>query len=100
MNKENATLAQWLAAPHDFFHGLLGGLLGPLLALAGAIGILYLATGKLPAFKKVAKSDGSQHRALALESPLEARASWAKYGGEFRAMMLKFQARAQQTPEQ
>lgn len=94
MNDKPA-LAQWLAAPRDFLYGFLGGLCGPLLALAGAIGLLYWVTRRLPAFREVTRSDGTQRRAIVLDSPLEARASWARHGGDLRAAMLEIKARAQ-----
>ena len=97
MKEYGPTLAQWLAAPRDFLHGFLGGLFGPLLALAGAVGLLYLVTHKLPAIKEVSRADGTTHRAIALAQPLEARASWARYGGEFRSMMLEFKAQAEKS---
>ena len=92
---DKETWSVLLAAPRDFAHGFLGGLLGPILALAAAIGLIYIATAKLPAFKQVTKSDGNQYRAIALTEPLEARASWARYGGELRGAMLEFKARMQ-----
>lgn len=95
MKEYEPTLAQWLTAPRDFLQGFLGGLFGPLLALAGAIGLLYLVTHKLPAIKEVSRADSTTHRTIALAQPLEARASWAKYGGEFRSMMLEFKALAE-----
>ncbi len=95
MKEHELTLAQWLAAPRDFAQGFLGGLFAPLLALAGAVGIIYLATRKLPAIKEVNKDDGSTRRALVLALPLEARASWAKYSGEFRSAMLEWKAQTQ-----
>jgi hypothetical protein len=84
-----------LAAPRDFAHGFLGGLLGPILALVAAVGVVYLATKQLPALKEVTKNDGDRHRAIVLAAPLEARASWARYGGELRATMLEIKARGQ-----
>ena len=88
-----------IAAPIDFLHGLLGGLLGPVLALAGAVGLLYLFTKQLPAIKEIAQKDGPSRRAIALTSPLEARASWVRYGGELRGAMLEIKARAEQHKE-
>ena len=99
MRDYEPTLAQWLAAPRDFLHGFLGGLFGPLLALTGSMGLLYLVTKKLPAVKKVSKNDGTIQRAIVLAPSLEARASWSKYGGELRSMMLEFKARAQAQSE-
>lgn len=93
MKEHEHVLAQWLAAPRDWAQGFLGGLLGPLLALIGAVGLIYLLTQKLPAIKEVSKGDGTTRRALVLALPLEARASWARYGGEFRAALLEWKAR-------
>ena len=81
-----------LVAPRNFVHGFLGGLLGPILALAAAVGLIYVATKNLPALKEVAKNDGTRHRAITLAEPLEARASWARYGGELRAAILEMRA--------
>ena len=81
-----------LAAPRNFLHGFLGGLLGPVLALVASVAMVYVATKKLPALKQVARNDGTQHRAIALADPLEARASWARYGGELRAALLEMRA--------
>ena len=92
-NKE--TLDQLLSAPLDFLHGLIGGLFGPLLALAGTVGLIYALTQKLPALKKVAKSNGDQHTAIILAPSLEARASWARYGGELRSILLALKANLQ-----
>ncbi len=96
MKEHEWTLAQWLAAPRDLAQGFLGGLFGPLLALVGAVGLIYMVTKKLPAIKKVSKGDGTTQRALVLALPLEARASWARYGGEFRSAWLEWKAQAQQ----
>jgi hypothetical protein len=95
MSNYRPTLEQWLAAPRDFLHGFLGGLIGSLLALAGSIGLLYLVTKQLPAIKQVSKNDGMTQRAIVLAPSLEARASWSRYGGELRSTMLEFKARAQ-----
>jgi hypothetical protein len=84
-----------LAAPRDFAHGFLGGLFGPLLALAAAIGLTYVATQKLPAVKEVTKNDGTRHRALSLAPPLEARASWARTAGDLRSAVLELRAQMQ-----
>ncbi|MBL7201335.1 MAG: hypothetical protein ISS56_14440 [Anaerolineae bacterium] len=94
MADKKMTWAQFLSAPRDFLHGLLGGLLGPVLALAGAVGLIYALTGQLPAVKEVVKVDGSQHKAIALAPPLEARATWARYSGELRGALLELRARA------
>jgi hypothetical protein len=85
--------SQMLEAPRAFGHGLLGGLLGPIVALGGAVGLLYALTRQLPAIKSVTRSDGQQGTALVLSSPTEARASWARYGGELRGAMLELKAR-------
>jgi len=85
---------QLLAVPRDFLHGLLGGLFGPLLALAGAVGLIYLLTRQLPAVKEVTRNDGTRRKAITLTSPLEARATWARYGGELRGAVLELRARA------
>jgi len=90
---ENSTWKELLEAPRVFLYGFLGGLLGPLVALAGAVGVVYAATGKLPAFRDVTKDDGSHHRAITLTPPLEARASWVRYGGDLRGAMLEVKAR-------
>ena len=95
MRDREGAWAQVLAVPRDFLHGLLGGLLGPLLALAGAVGFIYLLTKQLPALKEVTRGDGVTHRAIVLASPLEARATWARYGGELRGVLLELKARAQ-----
>ena len=95
MHKHERTWAQWSAAPSDFLHGLLGGLLGPILALASVIGLCYLVTRQLPALKEVTKSDGTRRKAIVLDSPLEARATWARYVGELRGVILEIKARAQ-----
>ena len=92
MNKHEQTWADLLAAPGDFFHGLLGGLLGPVLALAGAVGLIYLLTGQLPAVKEVTRNNGSRGKAIVLASQAEARASWARYAGELRGAMLDLKA--------
>ena len=86
------TWAQWLAAPHDFLHGFLGGLLGPPLALAGATLLLFLLTRQLPAVKEVTRPNGDRQKAIVLASPPEARASWARLWGDLHAAMLEFRA--------
>ena len=93
MSKHERTWSDLLAVPSDFFHGLLGGLLGPVLALAGAVGLIYLLTGQLPAVKEVTRNNGSRGKAIVLASQAEARASWVRYGGELRGAMLDLQAR-------
>jgi len=87
------TLAAWMAAPRDFLHGLLGGLLGPVLALAGAIALLYALTRQLPAIKDVTRADGRRQKAIVLAPQAEARASWARYRGDLHAAMLEVRAR-------
>jgi hypothetical protein len=87
--------SQALEAPRAFVYGLLGGLLGPVVALGGAVGMLYALTHKLPAIKPVTRSDGTRGTAIVLASPTEARASWARYGGELRGAMLEVKARRQ-----
>ena len=77
-----------LAAP-------LARLLGPVVALGGAVGLLYALTRQLPAIKSVTRSDGQQGKAIVLASPTEARASWARYSGELRGAMLEVKARRQ-----
>jgi hypothetical protein len=83
------------ATPRAFAHGLLGGLFGPVVALGGAVGLIYLLTRQLPAIKPVTRSDGGQGKAIILASPTEARASWARYVGELRGAMLELKARRQ-----
>ncbi len=90
---EKSKWAELLEVPRAFLYGLLGGVFGPLVALAATIGVIYAATGHLPAFKEVTRSDGTRQRAISLSSPLEARASWARYGGELRGAMLEVRAR-------
>jgi hypothetical protein len=81
--------------PRAFAQGLVGGLLGPVVAVGGAVGLLYLLTRQLPAIKPVTRSNGQQGKAIVLASPTEARASWARYGGELRGAMLELKARRQ-----
>jgi hypothetical protein len=83
-----------LVAPRNFLHGFLGGLFGPVLALAAAVGVIYLATRRLPAFREVASEAQGRERAIILSSPLEARASWARYWGDLRGAILELRARA------
>ena len=83
------------AVPRAFAHGLVGGLFGPVVAVGGAVSLLYLLTRQLPAIKPVTRSDGQQGKAIVLSSPTEARASWARYGGELRGAMLELKARRQ-----
>jgi hypothetical protein len=93
MSKNEQVWAELLAVPGDFFHGLLGGLLGPILALTGGVGLIYLLTGQLPAVKEVTGSDGSRSKAIVLTSQAEARASWARLRGELRGAALDLKAR-------
>ena len=92
MSEKRARWARVLAVPRAFVYGLLGGAVGPLLALALATGVIYVTTGQLPARREVQQSDGSRHGALALASPLEARASWTRYSGDLRAAVLEHRA--------
>jgi hypothetical protein len=89
MAYHRATWAEWLTAPRDFLHGFLGGLLGPLLALAGSTGLLFLLTRQLPAIKEVTRTDGDRQKALVLASLPEARASWARCWGDLHAALLE-----------
>ena len=84
--------AEWLTAPRDFLHGFLGGLLGPLLALAGSTGLLFLLTRQLPAIKEVTRTDGDRQKALVLAPLPEARASWARYWGDLHVALLEMRA--------
>jgi hypothetical protein len=81
------------AAPRAFLHGLLGGLFGPVLALAGAVGLIYALTRQLPAIKDVQRSDGERGKAIILASQREARASWVRFGADLRGTMLELRAR-------
>ena len=92
MSEKRANWAGVLAVPRAFVYGLLGGAFGPLLALALSAGLVYVATGQLPAVREVQRRDGSRHGAIALASPLEARASWARYSGDLRAALLEHRA--------
>ena len=85
--------AEALAAPRAFLYGLLGGLFGPVVALAGAVGLIYALTQQLPAIKDVQRSDGERGKALVLAPQAEARASWARYGGDLRGAMLELRSR-------
>jgi hypothetical protein len=87
------TWQRLLTIPRAFMHGLLGGLFGPLLALGLSVGVIYLATGQLPAFKDVRSPEGIRRGAITLTPALEARASWARYSGELRGAMLELRAR-------
>jgi hypothetical protein len=90
---EKQTWQTLLAIPRAFVHGLLGGLFGPLLALGLSVGVIYLTTGQLPAFKDVRSPAGGRRGAITLAPALEARASWARYSGELRGAMLELRAR-------
>jgi hypothetical protein len=92
MGDRQTTWARLLAVPRAFVYGLLGGAFGPLLALGFAVGAIYVVTGQLPAFREIQQSDGARQGAIALASPLEARASWARYTGELRGAMLELRA--------
>ena len=85
--------ADALAAPRAFLSGLLGGLTAPLLALAGAVGLVYLLTRQLPAIKEVQRSDGERAKAIVLAPQAEARASWVRFGGDLRGTMIELRAR-------
>ena len=85
--------AEALAAPRAFLYGLLGGLFGPVVALAGAVGLIYALTQQLPAIKDVQRSDGERGKALVLAPQAEARASWARYSGDLRGAMLELRSR-------
>jgi hypothetical protein len=91
--REQNTWQAFLSIPRAFLHGLFGGVLGPPLALGLAVGLVYLATGQLPAFKDVRGADGVRRGAITLTQPLEARASWARYTGDLRGAMLELRAR-------
>jgi hypothetical protein len=98
MTKREEMLAEVLAAPRDFLHGFLGGLFGPLLALAWVIGLVYALTGQLPAIKEVRKENGDRQRAIVLASQAEARASWARSTGDLRGAMLEIKTRTGPRP--
>ena len=93
-NQEQAW-SDLLAAPRDFFQGLLGGLFGALLALVGAIGLVYSLTGQLPSIKEVRRRDGERNVAIVLAPQAEARASWVRFSGDLRGAMLDLKARRQ-----
>ena len=95
MRDHEGVWTQLLAVPRDFLLGLLGGLFGPLLALGGMVGLVYLLTKQLPALKEVTKSDDVMQKAIVLAPPLEARATWARVGGELRGLLLELKARGQ-----
>jgi hypothetical protein len=99
MSEKQATWARVLAVPRAFVYGLLGGAFGPFLALALSAALIYVATGQLPAVREVQQRDGTRHGALALASPLEARASWARYSGDLRAALLEHRASARTAAE-
>jgi len=92
MAEHRVTWAEWLTAPRDFLHGFLGGLLGPLLALAGSVGLLFFLTRQLPTIKEVTHADGDRQKALVLASLPEARASWARYWGDLHVALLELRA--------
>jgi hypothetical protein len=93
MTRHEETWTRLVAIPRDFTHGLVGGLAGPLLALAGALGLIFALTRRLPAIKEVVRSSGERDRAIVLASVAEARASWARYGGELRGAIIELRAR-------
>ena len=93
MSAKEEFWAQALAAPRAFLYGLLGGLLGPIVALAGAVGLIYALTRQLPAIKDVQRSDGERGKAVVLAPQAEARASWARYSGDLRGTMLELRSR-------
>jgi hypothetical protein len=80
-------------APRAFLYGLLGGLLGPVLALGGAVGLVYALTQQLPAIKEVQRSDGQRGKAIILAPQAEARASWIRFGADLRGTMLELRSR-------
>ncbi len=94
MNKGTDIWSQLAAVPRDFAQGFLGGLLGPFLALTGAVALLYFLTGQLPAFREVVGDEGRRRRVISLAPPLEARATWARYSGDLHGAMLEMRARA------
>jgi hypothetical protein len=93
MTNKDIFWAEMLAAPRAFLYGLLGGLLGPVVALAGAVGLIYVLTHQLPAIKEVQRSDGERSKAVVLAPQGEARASWARYSGDLRGSMLELRSR-------
>ena len=84
---------QAMAAPRAFLYGLLGGLLGPIVALAGAVGLVYALTRQLPAIKDIQRANGERGKAIVLAPQAEARASWARYSGDLRGAMLELRSR-------
>ncbi len=92
--KDSGIWSQIAAAPRDFAQGFLGGLLAPFLALVGAVALLYWLTGQLPAFREVVDDEESRKRVISLAAPLEARATWARYGGDLHGAVLEMRARA------
>ena len=82
-----------LAAPRAFLYVLLGGLFGPIVALVGAVGLIYALTKQLPAVKDIQRSNGQRGKAIVLAPQAEARASWARYSGDLRGAMLELRSR-------
>jgi hypothetical protein len=93
MTNKERFWAEVLTAPRAFLYGLLGGLFGPIAALAGAVGLVYALTKQLPAIKEVRRSDGGRGKAVVLASQREARASWVRFGADLRGTMLELRAR-------
>jgi hypothetical protein len=85
--------AKATTAPRAFLHGFLGGIFGPLLALGGAVGLVYALTKQLPAIKDVQRSDGQRGKAIVLAPQAEARASWIRFGADLRGTMLELRSR-------
>ena len=98
MAKHEGVGTQLLSAPQDFLHGLIGGLLGPLLVLAGAMGLLFALTRKLPAIREVVRSNGQRERAVVLAPRAEALATWSSYGGELQGAWLRLRAARNSRP--
>jgi len=93
MPDSKAIWAHLLTVPRAFLHGLIGGLAAPILALAGAVGLLYLFTHKLPAIAEVTRASGGRENTLVLAAQTQARASWVRYAGKLRGAMLEARAR-------
>jgi hypothetical protein len=93
MTNKEQFWAEVSAAPRAFLHGLLGGLFGPVLALSGAVGLIYALTRQLPAVKDVQRSDGGRGKAIILAPQAEARASWMRFVADLRGTMLELRSR-------
>jgi hypothetical protein len=93
MTNKDIFWAEMLDAPRAFLYGFLGGLLGPVVALAGAVGLVFALTKQLPAIKDIQRSDGQRGKAIVLAPQAEARASWARYSGALRGAMLELRSR-------